>query len=116
MGEQRLPRDAEGQRRWARQRAKGMNIPPLAVFLHKGESPRQAYHRIFFAAFELGAEAALAECLAELARPDDPCAGLPPHLVKSAKAAARAAERRKRRQRSADEPDSSARPSARKVA
>jgi len=95
MGQQRLPRDPEEQRRWARRLVAGMNIPPIDLFLQQGESPRQAYQRIFRRAFELGAEAAVNECLAELERPDDPCAGLPPHLVKSAKAAARAREKKR---------------------
>ena len=95
MGQQRLPRDPEKQRRWARRLVAGLNIPPIDILLHHGESPRQAYQRIFRRAFELGAEAALNECLAELERPDDPYAGLPPHLVKSAKAAARARARKR---------------------
>ena len=95
MGQQRLPRDPEEQRRWARRLTAGLNIPPIDIFLQHGESPRQAYQKIFCRAFELGAEAALNECLAELERSDDPYVGLPPHLVKSAKAAARARERKR---------------------
>jgi len=95
MGRQRLPRDPEEQRRWARRLVAGLNIPPIDIFLQHGESPRQAYQRIFRRAFEIGAEAALNECLAELERSDDPYVGLPPHLVKSAKAAARARDRKR---------------------
>ena len=95
MGQQRLPRDPEEQRRWARRLVAGLNIPPIDIFLQHGESPRQAYQKIFCRAFELGAEAALNECLGELERSDDPYVGLPPHLVKSAKAAARAREKKR---------------------
>ena len=94
MGTKRLPRDPEEQKGWARRLVVGLNVPPLAVFLYQGESFRKAYQRIFCRAYELGARAALKEALVELERSDDPLAGLPPHLVKSARAAARARRRK----------------------
>ncbi|MBE9565836.1 MAG: hypothetical protein IMF16_03690 [Proteobacteria bacterium] len=90
----RLPRDPEEQKIWARRLVVGLNVPPLAVFLYQGESFRQAYQRIFCRAYELGARAGLNELLGELERSDNPLAGLPPHLVKSARAAARARRRK----------------------
>ena len=90
MGIGRLPRTPEAQRTWARRLVTGLNVPPPGLFLLQGESLAQAYQRIFCWAYELGAEAALRQVLKELEVPDDPCAGLPPHLVKSARAAAKA--------------------------
>jgi len=94
MGAARLPRDPVQQRRWARRLVSGLNVPPRACFMYERESLGQAYRRIFCRGYEMGAEAALREILSELERSDDPCAGLPPHLVKSAQAAARGRGRR----------------------
>ena len=104
MGLQRLPRDPEAQRTWARRLVNGLNIPPLALFRSSRESFGQVYERIFCRAYELGAEAALRAALQELDCPGDPCVGLPRHLAKSARAAARsriqkAAEHGDRRQK-----------------
>lgn len=97
MGVKRLPRDPAGQKRWARRVASQQVTPPIACFAYPRESRGQFYARIFRRAYELGAEAALREILAELERSDDPLAGLPPHLKKSAQAAARARRRKAQR-------------------
>jgi hypothetical protein len=94
MGLARLPRDLEEQKRWARRLLAELSIPPVDLFRAQGQTFAQSYPTVFRRAYELGAEAALREVLAELDRSDDPLAGLPPHLVKSAKAAARARRRR----------------------
>ena len=90
MGLARLPRDPEEQKRWARRLVTGLDIPPFELFRWPRQSLGQAYHHIFAEAYQLGAIAALKAVIAELERSDDPLAGLPPHLVKSAQAAARA--------------------------
>lgn len=90
MGTARLPRTPEAQKAWARHLIVGLNVPPIALFRYERESLGQAYQRIFCRAYELGAEAALHQVLKELKLPDDPLAGLPPHLAKAAQAAARA--------------------------
>ena len=90
MGAGRLPRTPEAQKAWARHLVAGLNVPPIAIFRYERESLGQCYQRIFCRAYEIGAEAALRAVLKELARSDDPLAGLPAHLVKSAQAAARA--------------------------
>lgn len=97
MGAKRLPRDPDGQRRWARRVAGQQVAPPIACFVYGRESRGQFFRRVFHRAYELGAEAALREILVELERSDDPLAGLPPHLKKSAQAAARARRRKAQR-------------------
>lgn len=94
MGTKRLPRDTEKQKAWARKLGAQAIIPPICCFRYYRESIGQYYPRLFRRAFELGAVAALKQVLQEIAQPDDPCAGLPPHLVKSARAAKRARERK----------------------
>ena len=94
MGLKRLPRDPAEQKRWARHVAASVRIPPLACVVAPRESREQFYQRIFSRALEIGAEVALQEVLAELERSDDWREGLPPHLVKSAEAAARTRRRR----------------------
>ena len=94
MGVRRLPRDPEKQKAWARKLGAQAIIPPICCFRYYRESIGQYYPRIFRRAFEIGAVAALRQVLQDVARPDDPCAGLPPHLVKSARAAKRARERK----------------------
>ena len=94
MGMKRLPRDPEEQKRWARRLLGELSIPPVELFRAEGRSFAQSYPAVFCRAYELGAVAALRQVLAELERADDPLAGLPPHLVKSAKAAARARRRK----------------------
>ena len=94
MGLARLPRDPEEQKRWARRLTTGLNIPPFQLFRSRSQTVAQAYHHIFAEAYQLGAIAALKAVLAELERSDDVLAGLPPHLVKSAQAAARARRRK----------------------
>lgn len=95
MGTKRLPRDPEGQKSWARRVAATVRIPPLACYAGPRESRGQFYQRIFSRALEIGAEVALQEALTELGRSDDWRDGLPPHLVKSAEAAARSRRRRR---------------------
>jgi len=94
MGAQRLPRDTRGQRRWAQRLSAKVTLPAMLFFIGPEESRGSFFQGVFRRAYALGAQAALAEILAELERSDDPCAGLPPHLVKSAQAAARARERK----------------------
>jgi len=94
MGLARLPRDPEEQKRWARRLLADLSIPPVELFRTEGQTFAQSYPAVFRRAHELGAQAALREVLAELERSDDVLAGLPPHLVKSAQAAARARRRK----------------------
>jgi len=94
MGMKRLPRDPEEQKCWARQLLAELSIPPIDLFRTEGQTLAQAYPAVFRRAYELGAQAALRQAIAELERSDDPLAGLPPHLVKSAQAAARARRRK----------------------
>ncbi len=95
MGLARLPRDPEKRRQWARRLTVGRSVPPSQMFRGKGQSIGWAYQTLWWAAFEAGAQAALEEVFAEMERSDNPLAGLPPHLVKSAKAAARARARKR---------------------
>lgn len=95
MGAQRLPRTPREQAQWARRLVTGLRLPPIALFRHERESLGQCYGRIFCQAYEIGARAAVRELIRELGRSDDPLAGLPPHLVKSAQAAARGRRRSK---------------------
>ena len=94
MGMKQLPRDPEEQKAWARRVAARVPIPPLAAFAYPRESRAQYYRRIFARALEKGAEAGLQEALAELERSDNWRDGLPPHLIKSAEAAARGRRRK----------------------
>jgi len=93
MGAKRLPRDPEQQRTWAGRLSAQVIVPPVCVF-QGGQTFRAGWERIFRRSFELGAVAALNAILAELRRSDDPYAGLPPHLRKSAQAGRRGFERR----------------------
>ena len=94
MGLAKLPKSPKEQAQWARRLAVGTTPPPYPLLRQGRESIGQAYRRIFFLAFEIGAQAGLQEALAELDRPDDPCAGLPEHLRKSAAAGAAGHARR----------------------
>ena len=95
MGVKRLPRDPEQQKLWARRLASSLSVVPLACFRCSQHEPISSYyHKMLRCGYEIGARAALDEVLKELERSDDPYEGLPPHLVKSAKAAAAARKRK----------------------
>lgn len=96
MGMDRLPKTAKERRHWLADVATGHHAPPYELFREDRQSFGKAYRRLYFAAFNAGAQAALDKLLGDLARSDDPLEGLPPHLVKSAQAAARARARRRK--------------------